>query len=223
MMLHLAILHRGVISKYILYVDGKEPSAQDIKRSEMLEGRLREGFARIRQLLELTRHEINTEIESTIQPTALQRSHRIVFEHLVEVRQSSLYFQPSLRASNAIASDGLICYRRDAVAVVLMNLYILASALRANKPIPQYMPSAAAARKRLMDRMAEFEATSSQESENVGQKDGRRWADVYRFAFSAALTDIVEQLQQLQKYIREVTGETEFALGDSELTDVDTK
>ncbi|KAL8982255.1 MAG: hypothetical protein Q9177_005328 [Variospora cf. flavescens] len=92
MMLHQAILYRGVISKYILYVDGQEPSAQDIERSEMLEGRLREGFVRIRQLLELTRHEIvcgcsdlhshcsdmDTEIESALQPTALQRPHRIV-------------------------------------------------------------------------------------------------------------------------------------------------
>ncbi|KAL9020644.1 MAG: hypothetical protein Q9185_002092 [Variospora sp. 1 TL-2023] len=224
MMLHLAILYRSVISKYILYVDGQEPSAQDIERSEMLEGRLREGFVRIRQLLELTRHEIRLRAPFDPLPySALIESCERFFEHLVEVRQSSLYFQPSLRASNAIASDGLISYRRDAVAVVLMNLYILASALRANKPIPQYMPSAAAARKRLMDRMAALEAMSSQESENVGQKDGRRWADVYRFAFSAALTDIVEQLQQLQKYIREVTGEAEFALGDSELTDVDAK
>ncbi|KAL8970696.1 MAG: hypothetical protein Q9197_003679 [Variospora fuerteventurae] len=224
MMLHLAILYRGVISKYILYVDGQEPSAQDIERSEMLEGRLREGFVRIRQLLELTRHEIRLRAPFDPLPySALIESCERFFEHLVEVRQSSLYFQPSLRASNAIASDGLISYRRDAVAVVLMNLYILASALRANKPIPQYMPSAAAARKRLIVRMAALEAMSSQESQNVGQKDGRRWADVYRFAFSAALTDIVEQLQQLQKYIREVTGEAEFALGDSELTDVDAK
>ncbi|KAI4138360.1 MAG: hypothetical protein LQ341_004705 [Variospora aurantia] len=224
MMLHLAILYRGVISKYILYVDGQEPSAQDIERSEMLEGRLREGFVRIRQLLELTRHEIRLRAPFDPLPySALIESCERFFEHLVEVRQSSLYFQPSLRASNAIASDGLISYRRDAVAVVLMNLYILASALRANKPIPQYMPSAAAARKRLMVRMAALEAMSPQESENVGQKDGRRWADVYRFAFSAALTDIVEQMQQLRKYIREVTGEAEFALGDSELTDVDAK
>lgn len=58
MMLHLAILYRGVVSKYIYYVDGQGPSAQDVERSEMLEGRLREGFVRIRQLLELTRHEV---------------------------------------------------------------------------------------------------------------------------------------------------------------------
>lgn len=58
MMLHLAILYRGVVSKYIYYDEGHEPSSQDIERSEMLEGRLREGFVRIRQLMELTRHEI---------------------------------------------------------------------------------------------------------------------------------------------------------------------
>ncbi|KAL9047538.1 MAG: hypothetical protein Q9206_006688 [Seirophora lacunosa] len=212
MMLHLAILYRGVVSKYIYYVDGQEPSAQDIERSEMLEGRLREGFVRIRQLLELTRHEIRLRAPFNPLPySALIEACERFFEHLVEVRQSSLYFQASLRASNAMANDGLISYRRDAVAVVLMNLYILASALRANKPIPQYMPSAAAARKRLIVRMEEVEATQPQESGDMGQKDGRRWADVYRFAFSMALTDIVEQLQQMQKCIREVTGEAEFA------------
>lgn len=58
MMLHLAILYRGVVSRYIYYEATHEPSAQDIERSEMLEGRLREGFVRIRQLMELTRHEI---------------------------------------------------------------------------------------------------------------------------------------------------------------------
>lgn len=58
MMLHLAILYRSVISKYIYYNEEQAPSAEDIERSEMLEGRLREGFVRIRQLMELTRHEI---------------------------------------------------------------------------------------------------------------------------------------------------------------------
>ncbi|KAI4120641.1 MAG: hypothetical protein LQ338_006865 [Usnochroma carphineum] len=213
MMLHLAILYRGVVSKYIYYVDGQEPSAQDVERSEMLEGRLREGFVRIRQLLELTRHEIRLRASFDPLPySALIEACERFFEHLVEVRQSSLYFQPSLRANNPEANGGLMSYRRDAVAVILMNLYILASALRANKPIPQYMPSAAAARKKLIDQMEEVEAKLAENATEIGGKEGRRWADVYRFAFSSALTDIVEQLQQLQKYIREVTGEAEFAV-----------
>jgi len=58
MMLHAAILYRGVVAKYIYFSEGEEPKAQDLERSEMLEGRLREGFVRIRQLMELSRHEI---------------------------------------------------------------------------------------------------------------------------------------------------------------------
>lgn len=100
-------------------------------------------------------------------------------------------------------------YRRDAVAVILMNLYILASALRTAQPVPRYMPSAAAARKKLIDRMEEVEARQIQTPE-AKATEGRRWADVYRYAFSSALTDIVEQLQQLQKYTKEVTGEAGF-------------
>ncbi len=58
MMVYSGILYRGVIAKYIYFSDGEGPESRDIERYEMLEGRLREGFVRIRQLMELTRHEI---------------------------------------------------------------------------------------------------------------------------------------------------------------------
>lgn len=227
MMLHLAILYRSVVSKYIYYAEKQAPSAQDIERSEMLEGRLREGFVRIGQLLELTRHEIvsshpvprlsRTDNEQRLRApfdplpySALIEACDRFFEHLVEVRQSSLYFQPSLRVNSKKVNNMLIPYRRDAVAVILMNLYILASALRANQPVPRFMPSAAAARKKLIDRMEEVEVRQTNELE-PDEPEGRRWADVYRYAFASALTDIVEQLQQLQMYTKEVTGEAGFA------------
>ncbi|KAL8647859.1 MAG: hypothetical protein Q9226_006256, partial [Calogaya cf. arnoldii] len=205
MMLHLAILYRSVVSKYIYYVEEHAPSAGDIERSEMLEGRLREGFVRIRQLLELTRHEIRLRAPFDPLPySALIEACDRFFERLVEVRQSSLYFQPSLRVNASGVNDSLIPYRRDAVAVILMNLYILSSALRTNQPVPRYMPSAAAARKKLVDRMEELEINQTPENE-TSLREGRRWADVYRYAFASALTDIVEQLQQLQRYTKEVT------------------
>ncbi|KAL8749140.1 MAG: hypothetical protein Q9199_007871 [Rusavskia elegans] len=228
MMLHLAILYRSVVSKYIYYAEEQAPSAGDTERSEMLEGRLREGFVRIRQLLELTRHgivgvlpHIQRDLEADSEQrlrapfdplpySALIEACDRFFEHLVEVRQSSLYFQPSLQVNTREVNDSLIPYRRDAVAVILMNLYVLASALRTNQRVPRYMPSAAAARKVLIDRMEEVEINQTQENETNGQ-EGRRWADVYRYAFASALTDIVEQLQQLQRYTKEVTGEAGFA------------
>ena len=58
MLLHTAIIYRGVVAKYIYYTEGEEPGLEDVARSEMLEARLREGFVRIRELMELTRHEI---------------------------------------------------------------------------------------------------------------------------------------------------------------------
>lgn len=58
MLLHSSLLYRRVVAKYIYYTEGEEPGPEDIVKSEMLEGRLREGFVRMRQLMELTRHEI---------------------------------------------------------------------------------------------------------------------------------------------------------------------
>lgn len=42
------------------------------------------------------------------------------------------------------------------------------------------------------------------------QGKGKRWAEIYHFAYSSALTDIVEELQQLQRYTKEITGEVGF-------------
>lgn len=58
MMLHSAILYRGVVAKYIYFNKGDEPGPEQIAKSEMLEGRLREAFVRMRQLMEMTRHEM---------------------------------------------------------------------------------------------------------------------------------------------------------------------
>lgn len=64
-----------------------------------------------------------------------------------------------------------------------MNLYILAGALRAKRPVPTYLPSAAAARKRLLDRMAEIEEEDEALAEvRPRPEKTRRWADVYRMS-----------------------------------------
>ena len=214
MMLHSAILYRGVIAKYVYYSQGQGPGPEDIARSEMLEGRLREGFVRMRQLMELTRHEMRLRTPFNPLPySALINACESFFEHLVQVRQSALYFQPSMVASDPEVVASLTAPRRDAVAVILLNLYILACALRADRPVPRYLPSAAAARRKLLDRMEIVQAEQARRREADGknrdqeERRGRRWMDVYQYAYSGALTDIVENLQELQKYTKEVCGE----------------
>jgi len=88
----------------------------------------------------------------------------------------------------------MIPVRRDAVASILMNLYILAGALRAKRPVPRYLPSAAAARKKLLDRMAEIEKECEMERivrPRSGMR-GRRWADVYRGVFPFSIFSSLE-------------------------------
>ena len=218
MILHSAILYRAVVAKYIYYTADQAPTSSDIARSEMLEGRLREGFVRIRQLLELTRHEIRLRAPFNPLPySALIDACERLFEHLVEVRQSSLYFQSLMRARDEGATNALFEVRRDAVAVILMNLYTLACALRSERSVPRYLPSAAAARRRLLIRMDEVEREQKEaEREGKVKEDGkgRRWADVYQFAFSEALTDIVAELQKLQRFTKEIVGESGWEGGD---------
>lgn len=133
----------------------------------------------------------------------------------------------------------LLSFRRDAVASILMNLYVMAGALRIKKPIPRYLPSAAVARKHLLDQMEEAELETEEGRQQgpwqAGEKH-RRWSDVYReyhyssfliilflllrltntteFAYSSALTDIVGQLEELEALTKEICGEMALDIMD---------
>lgn len=232
MLLHCAILYRAVVSKYIYYTEGQQPGPTDIARSEMLEGRLREGFVRIRQLLELTRHEMRLRAPFDALPYGtLITACEAFFEHLVQVRESSLYFQPAMRSGYSLPDNAaLTSYRRDAVAAILLNLYTYACALKGNQPVPRYIPSAAVARQKLLDQMDIVEAEaaakeraqsqadpksldsirSGSSAKSAGERGQRRWADVYQYAFSGALTDIVAEVLEMQRCTTEICGEDEW-------------
>ena len=79
------------------------------------------------------------------------------------------------------------------------------------KATQRYLPSAAVARKRLLDHMAELEVEQAQSGgdvQSVESKDGaRKWSQIYSFSYSQSLTGCVEQLEQLQKYTKEIVGE----------------
>jgi hypothetical protein len=90
-----------------------------------------------------------------------------------------------------------------------MVMYTLAGALKTGRPLPRYLPSAAAARKRLLDRMADPDVYGNMAGDEVERKK-RRWADVYQYAYSKTLTDVVEQLHQLHQTTKLITGEVGF-------------
>ncbi|KAL3420728.1 hypothetical protein PVAG01_07173 [Phlyctema vagabunda] len=214
MLIYSSIIYRGVVAKYVYYEEGAPPEKADMERSEMLESRLREGFSRTRELLALTRHEIRLRGPFNPLPySALIEASERFFEYLVAVRQSSLFFHPHYMTDDDQDAESLLCFRRDAVAAVLMNLYVLAGALREGRKVPRYLPSAAAARKRLLDHMAEMEAVHAHNpgtTHPTTEAEGRKWSQIYSYSYSQSLTGCVQQLEELQKYTKEIVGEQGF-------------
>jgi len=81
--------------------------------------------------------------------------------------------------------------------------------------VPKYLPSAAQARKRLLDHMAEIEAEQAQNRDVMkvdSVKEIRKWAQIYSYSYSQSLTGCVKQLEQLQKYTKEIVGEQGYVL-----------
>lgn len=110
----------------------------------MLEGRLREGFVRIRQLLIMTRHELRLRAPFDPLPySALADACEHFFAHLVSVRQAALHYSPETIRSDADITARLLPYRRDAVASILSNLYILSGALKSGRKVPVCRPFSA--------------------------------------------------------------------------------
>lgn len=216
MLFFLSIVYRSIVAKYIYYEQGHKPTAEDIQRSEILEGRLREGFVRIRQLMGLTRHEIRLRAPFDPLPySALAEACERFFELLVAVRESALYFDPKFVRDNDDAISALLNYRRDAVASILTNLYILAGALQAGRKVPRYLPSAAVARKRLMDRMVELEEEYETDRGMGGEgRERKKWVQIYSYSYNESLTGCVAQLEELERYTKIIVGEQGFQDGD---------
>lgn len=225
MLFFMSVTYRSAVATYV-YFDAP-PTPADVRRSELLEGRLREGFVRIRQLLVLTRHELRLRggggggsavIADHHDPrcwAALTEACERFFEHTIAVRQAALFYDAGCLRASPAAAERLLPHRRDAVATVLANLYVLAGALRARRRVPRYLPSAAAARKALLVRSDEVEAELTAPEVEAGaplrEVDTRRkWSDTYRFSYNQSLTGCIVQLEEMEKYTKLIVGEQGF-------------
>lgn len=216
MIFYCSIMYRNIVSKYVYYEEGHEPTKADIEASEVLEGRLREGFIRMRQLLGLTRHEIR--LRSPYNPlpySALIDACEQFFEYVVALRQSSLIYKPQFVRDDAEAAARLLSYRRDAIASILTNLYVLSGALRADRKVPKYMPNAAAARKELLEQSKELEAELAygHKYSKTEKTEAEKWAQIYSYMYNESLTGCVEQLNELEKFTKVIVGEQGFDAG----------
>lgn len=129
-----------MVAKYVYYEHSHPPTPTDVQQSESLESHLREGFIRIRQLLYLTPHELR--LRGPFDPVpylALIDACEAFFDDLITVRQAALFYAADF-ARRGDAARAMLGHRRDAVAAVLTNLYVLSGALRAGSKVPVSCP-----------------------------------------------------------------------------------
>lgn len=89
----------------------------------------------------MTRHELRLRAPfDPIPYSALAGACERFFEYLIAVRQSALVYNPNFIRDNPVAAEKLLVYRRDAVAAILGNLYILAGAMRSQRKVPVRLP-----------------------------------------------------------------------------------
>ncbi|KAL7928518.1 hypothetical protein V8C35DRAFT_317942 [Trichoderma chlorosporum] len=211
MLFFLSIIYRNVVAKYIYFEEGKEPTPEDITKSEILEGRIREGFVRIRQLLVMTRHEVRLRGPFNPLPySGLADSCERFFDYLIAVRQSAVFYNPDYIRDDPVAAQRLLGFRRDAVASILANLYIFAGALKADRRVPRYLPSAAAARRKLLLETAAVEDEMAQHSHESNVRWHKKWSDIYSYSYNESLTGCVAQLEELEKFTKLIVGEQGF-------------
>ncbi|KAI0173437.1 hypothetical protein GGR52DRAFT_387284 [Hypoxylon sp. FL1284] len=213
MLFYCSIVYRSIVSRYVYYEIGDEPTKEDIQASEILEGRLREGFVRLRQLLGLTRHEVRLRAPFDPLPySALIDACERFFEYIVTARQASLFYHPHFIRDNTEFAADLLGHRRDAIATILSNLYVLSGALRADRKVPKYLPSASASRKQLLDQMRVLEGELAANGKLSAEEktEGRKWAQIYSYSYNESLTGCVEQLEELEKFTKAIVGEQGF-------------
>ncbi|KAI0446327.1 hypothetical protein F4803DRAFT_559499 [Xylaria telfairii] len=203
MIFNCSIVYRSTIAKYVYYEEGHAPREEDIETSEILEGRLREGFG-------LTRHEIRLRAPFDPLPfSALISACEQFFDHIVTVRHCSLFYHPNFVGGNSEAAMDLLGYRRDEIATVLTILYVLSGALRSGRPVPKYLPNAAVTRKRLLDRMFQLERKHAAKEKYSTEEKQREiiLEQIYNYSFNDSLTGCVEQVKQLEEYTKIIVGE----------------
>lgn len=69
------------------------------------------------------------------------------------------------------------------------------------------MPSAAAARKKLLLRTFELESEMARYAEQSDMREHKKWSDIYSYSYKESLTGCVAQLEELEKYTKLIVGE----------------
>ncbi|KAI7853215.1 Fusaric acid resistance protein-like-domain-containing protein [Circinella umbellata] len=177
------------------------PSEDDIRRCTQMEQKIQSSINSTSVLLELTDHEprLKGPFPKEIYREMIN-STQAILDNLGSIRVALLQMPWIVKLD--ICNQHHYKYRRDMVASLMLHFYTISSSLASKVPLPVYLPSMRAARKRILDRRRNEE------------EGGDRWVKFnnlswYCMAFSSA--EIVDELEHLTKLVRFIVGEARYS------------
>ncbi|KAK9767548.1 hypothetical protein K7432_002563 [Basidiobolus ranarum] len=156
------------------------------------EPRLRDDFQ------EQTYVDIISRVQNLLDWTATMRSSIVQIDEKVKVK---LVYPLNRR-------------RKDVIASLLLQSYVISGAFKSKSPLPPYLPSAKTPRLRLLGKMRRLDAFSNMSRETLTDKIESEFFYTYWYAYAGSLIEVVEEHEELGDLVKKIVGEIKFVAND---------
>ncbi|KAI8090955.1 uncharacterized protein B0P05DRAFT_627272 [Gilbertella persicaria] len=197
---HLEDYYTFIMGTYLYHDPQTIPSDAEITRGIKMESKIQSAIDACSVLLELTDNEprFRGPFPKLFYKEMIV-SMRNLLDRLLSIRIALL--QMPMVVKHDICEKTYHMDRRDMIASILLCFHTLSTSLRSKTPLPVYMPSARAIRKKLMEhRRSDAKKTNWIKFRNL------TW-----FAMACSSEEMIDELEYLTKLIRYIVGESEHA------------
>ncbi|KAI8368926.1 hypothetical protein BD560DRAFT_398090 [Blakeslea trispora] len=176
------------------------PSEADINRGIKMENKIQSAIDACSVMLELTDNEprFRGPFPKLFYKEMIV-SMRNLLDRLLSIRVALL--QMPLVVKHDICKQAYHMDRRDMIASILLCFHTLSASLRSKTPLPVYMPSARAIRRKLMEHR----------SSDAKKTNWIKFRNLTWFAMACSSEEMIDELEYLTKLIRYIVGESEHA------------
>ncbi|KAI9317563.1 hypothetical protein BX666DRAFT_1938456 [Dichotomocladium elegans] len=189
-----------LIGTFLFHDPAVPPSDDEVKGAQKMEGAIQKSINACHVLLELTDNEprLKGPFPKAFY-TEMIVSTRNLLDRLMSIRTALTGMPRDVKRE--ICQRDLNTHRRDMTASMLLHFYTLQSSLKSKIPLPAYMPSARAARSRLIRYQRKLKV------------DYRwvRYRNLCWFAMASCTEEIILELEHLSDLVRFIVGENKFA------------
>ncbi|KAI9307758.1 hypothetical protein BJ944DRAFT_254843 [Cunninghamella echinulata] len=198
-----------LMGTFLYHIPTAPPTEEDMKHSMKLENKIQTSIGACIVLLELADNEPRMRGPF---PKAFYKAMinglQDLLNRMIGIRIALFKMSPSTKKH--ICQHEYYVYRRDMIAAILLHFYTLSSALRSKSPLPIYMPSARAARARLLEHQQKVN-----NNERFVNFRNLSW-----FAVSCCTEEIISQLEYLTNLVRFIVGDVKYAQQAKRIDDI---